>query len=290
MRHHGWIVAAPIAALLFAACGTQEAPTSASPSDSPAATPAADPDQPYTGIFTVLESPEHGPQLCAVVGLSHPPACSGPDISGWNWDEAADAQTVNGVTWGFYSVTGSWDGGTLTLTEPPLAGAATSPMVPDGALPDFTSPCEPPVGGWAVLDAATATQDSMNAVMQHAAGLPDFAGAWIDPSQDPTGGADPTKVVVNIRFTGDLEQHEAELRTIWGGPLCVSEAERTDTELRAIQEELVESIPFHTSVGVDPTAGVVELHVFVDDGLQEQMDEQYGAGVVRVSAALRPVQ
>ena len=62
---------------------------------------------------------------------------------------------------------------------------------------------------------------------------PDFAGFWVDqfPDQPPYGGNDPTRLVVNVRFTGDLERHERELRKVWGGALCVSQAERTQAEL-----------------------------------------------------------
>ncbi|WP_162606679.1 hypothetical protein [Jiangella asiatica] len=45
-----------------------------------------------------------------------------------------------------------------------------------------------------------------------------------------------------------------------------------------------------TGVGVDILTGTVELYVFVDDGIQAEMDERYGSGLVRVSAALRPVE
>ena len=276
MRRLGWIVAAPVAALLLAACGDEEAPTSASPSDAPS---SADPDQLYTGLFTVLENAEHGPQLCTVVAESFPPQCGGPDVAGWNWDEAPDATSENGVTWGFYSVTGTWDGTALTLTEPPLAGAATSPP---GSVPDFTSPCEPPAGGWAVVDPATATEAGLAAVGTYVDGEDDGAGMWIDSSVEPT--------VVNARFTGDLERHETALRAIWGGPLCVSEAEHSTQELTAIQEELTDSVPNLSGVGVDVLTNQVGLDVFVDDGLQERLDEQYGEGVVRVTAALRPVE
>ncbi|RIQ33640.1 hypothetical protein [Jiangella rhizosphaerae] len=290
MRHVGWIVAAPVAALLLAACGDEGAPVSASPSDAP---PSADPGQAYTGFFTVLENAEHGPQLCSTVLESHPPQCGGPDVLGWNWDEAPDAETANGVTWGYYSVTGTWDGSALTLTEPPLPGAATSPMVPDDAVPDLTSPCEPPAGGWAVVDAATATQAALDAALAHAASRPDYAGAWVDqsinPATDEAAMNDPTKLVLNVRFTGDLEQHEADLRAIWGGALCVSAAEHTEQELLAIQEDVLTELgELASGAGTDPTTGTVSVDVFVDDGLQERLDQQYG-GVVIVHAALRPV-
>ncbi|WP_053203673.1 hypothetical protein [Jiangella muralis] len=279
MRHFGWIVAAPVAALLLAACGDEEAPVSASPSDLPS---SADPGQLYTGIFTVLESPEHGPQLCSMVAESYPPQCGGPDIAGWNWDDAPDAESASGVTWGFYSVTGTWDGSTFTLTEPPLPGAATSPVVPDDAAPDFTSPCEPSAGGWAVTDPATATDAALNAVNAYVDEQADGAGMWVDSSVQPT--------VLNARFTGDLDAHEAELRGLWGGPLCVSAADRSTRDLTAIQDELTAAVPDLLSVGPEVTANAVQLSVFVDDGLQAELDAQYGEGVVVVSATLRPVE
>lgn len=299
MRHHGWNVAAPVAALLLvAACGTEEAPVSASPTDAvSSADPApADPGQLYTGFFTVLESPEHGPQLCTAVATSLPPQCGGPDVLGWNWDEAPDAETAGGVTWGFYSVTGTWDGAALTLTEAPLSGAATSPMVPGGAVPDFTSPCEPPAGGWAAPDPDTATDAAMAAASEYAEAQPDYAGTWVDespfPAEEGLDGVpvyDPARLVLNMRFTGDLERHETALREVWGGALCVSEAARSMPDLTTIQEELTGSVPNMSGAGIDVVTGTVSLDVFVDDGLQAAMDEQYGEGVVTVTAALTPV-
>lgn len=279
MRHSGWIVAAPVAALLLAACGDEEAPLSAAPLDTPT---SADSGQPYTGIFTVLEGRGHGPQLCSMVAESYPPQCGGPDIAGWNWDHAPDAESADGVTWGFYSVTGTWDGATFTLTERPLSGAATSPMVPDDAVLDFSPPCEPPAAGWAVVDPATATEAGRAAAEDYAHAQPDFAGTWIDSLARPN--------ILTFSFTGDLERHEAALRQLWGGPLCVSGAERSMQELIAIQDEIVAAGPDVPATAIDAVSDQVTLQVFIDDGVQERMDEQYGEGVVRVSAALRPVE
>ena len=54
--------------------------------------------------------------------------------------------------------------------------------------------------------------------------------------QDPAGegGFDPAAFVLNVTFTGDPAEHEAALREIYGGPLCVSGAERSAAELEAI--------------------------------------------------------
>jgi hypothetical protein len=44
--------------------------------------------------------------------------------------------------------------------------------------------------------------------------------------------------VLNVAFTGDLERHQAQLRSVWGGRLCVTRQQRTYRELLAIQREL----------------------------------------------------
>jgi hypothetical protein len=42
---------------------------------------------------------------------------------------------------------------------------------------------------------------------------------------------DPTKLILNVRVTEDLAGAEAKLRETWGGMLCVSKAEHTESEL-----------------------------------------------------------
>ena len=53
-----------------------------------------------------------------------------------------------------------------------------------------------------------------------------------------TGDEGVDRWTVNVRVTGDPAAAEAELREVWGGGLCVSRAEYTDEELRAIQKEV----------------------------------------------------
>lgn len=78
----------------------------------------------------MLQEGNHPPELClGAVAESFPPQCSGPEITGWDWD-AVEAESAQGTTWGSYAVEGTWDGETFHLTE-----TATSPAdVP--ALPD----------------------------------------------------------------------------------------------------------------------------------------------------------
>jgi hypothetical protein len=67
----------------------------------------------------------------------------------------------------------------------------------------------------------------------------------------------------------------------------VSNAERTEAELRRIQREVNDVDGMLTSsAGFD----VVDLSVVYDDGsLQRRLDDRYGKGVVRVSSALAPL-
>lgn len=244
---------------------------------------------------TVLDA-EDGPQLClGGVAESLPPQCEGPDVVGWDWADVNDEETAGGTTWGEYSVVGTWDGERLTVTERP------APPVdpPKRDSPDLATPCEAPAGGWAVVDAATTTEAAQQAAMDDARDQPDFGGAWVDQSINPASGSeepdviesemnDPALLVLNLRFTGDLERHEAEVRQRWGGSLCVSKADRPLSDLLSIQAELIRDEEF-LHLSVNEIQGVVEVGVVVDPGLQAELDDRYGAGVVEVSAALRPV-
>jgi len=69
-----------------------------------------------------------------------------------------------------------------------------------------------------------------------------------------------------------------------GGALWVTQAKRTQAELSKIQREVN-----HTPGMLFSDAGrdVVDLHVIHDNAsLRRRMDEEYGAGVVRVDSAL----
>lgn len=258
----------------------------------------APPDQRYEANATVLESPEHGPQLClGSIALSLPPQCGGPDIVGWSWDAVDDEEVANGTTWGSYRVVGTYIDDVFTLTE---RATSPEPSLADGGFEvDFASPCAAPAGGWTVVDPATATEDGQQAANNYALAQADYAGSWVDPSINPAladgfdpgdeaVADDPTKLVLNVRFTGDLERHTEELRGRWGGPLCVTAAEHTSSELEAIQAEL-SGVPGLLESSTDVVMNQVFVRVIVDDGVQQRLDARYGEGVVRVTSALSPV-
>jgi hypothetical protein len=116
----------PVAAVLaLAACGQgtgadgggSEDPASAA-DEAPASAPAG--EVVYRGALTVLQGIERdAAELCAVVAESYPPQCGGVPVTGWEWD-AVEHEEAEGVRWGSYIVTGTFDGRSLVLTEDPV--------------------------------------------------------------------------------------------------------------------------------------------------------------------------
>jgi hypothetical protein len=119
----------PVAALFaLAACG-QGAETGGSPEPGSGDTAtqsdagAAVEGTVYQGALTVLQGVERdAAELCGVVAESYPPQCGGLPVTGWDWD-AVEHEEAQGVRWGSYIVTGTYDGKSLVLTEDPVPTA-----------------------------------------------------------------------------------------------------------------------------------------------------------------------
>lgn len=285
--------------LAAAACGGDDATSVFSsgngrPSDAP---PAEAGEKRYTATTMVLEAPDHAPQLClGAVQDSYPPQCGGPDVIGWDWELVDGEESANGTTWGTYTVVGTWDGEALTLTEPAASPESSDPSDRDQAR--LATPCPEPEGGWQVVDESTTSDRAMQAAIEYARSQPTVGGVWVDQSINPvldeepieeSRANDPTKLVLNLSFSDELEQHEAAVREIWGGPLCVSEAPITAAELAEIRAEVEAEAGDFLFSSTDEVDGQVHIGVAVDDGLQQRFDERYGTGVVEVQAQLRPV-
>lgn len=273
------------AALTVMSCGTQEA-----------ASPAPPPR--YEASLTVLEGGGHGPQLCGTVQTSDPPQCGGPDVVGWDWSKV-EHESRAGVKWGSYRVVGTWDGARLTLTEPPGAPVKgqEQPTGEDG----LASPCPEPAGGWRPVDPAKATLEAMEKAIARAGTVAEFAGAWLDqnyPGPPPTTGEemekqgnDPKRLVLNLKFTGDLADREEWIREVWGGALCISGAQRSEGELQKTQEQVVKDVgDGFLSASSSVTRNRVEVEVWLaTDDLRRRTDEKYGKGVVVFDSVLKPV-
>ena len=285
----------------LAGCGTAPAPGDAR--DDPAGGgPVPEPalvaeGDVVEGVGTVLESPEHGPQLCFAVAESLPPQCGGPDVVGWDWD-AVPHESAQGVRWtDSVAVVGRWEGGRLVLTEPPAEPTALPPREEE---PDFTSPCPEPEGGWRPVDPARATDEALGEVQETLGGDPEFAGLWMDQGYLGAGGTseeiereanDPQRYVLNVRTTAELEVFEDRIRELWGGALCVSPAEHSLAELEAVAAEVPDVVPQEllTGWGADVLTNRVQVGVLVvTEDLDRAFRDRFGPGMVTLDAALRP--
>jgi hypothetical protein len=135
------------AVLALAACGdggADEAGDASGASDG-AVTAVAEDAVVYQGGLTVLQKADADvPELCGMATASIPPICGGIPVSGWDW-ESVEHETLHGVRWGDYIVTGVFDGESLVLTEDPVSKAevdmADYPhLLPEE--PEFPEPAE----------------------------------------------------------------------------------------------------------------------------------------------------
>lgn len=247
----------------------------------------------YTGRFRiaamVLQNEHHGPQLCVAAFSSMPPQCGGLDIPGWSWD-GVPHETAMSTTWGSSLVlTGTVEGNNFRLTEP--ARAATDDdraLFPQRSAPDHPIPCPTPAEGWRPVDPARTTHETFGEVYKLVNAQPDFAGARIKHLTAPNGTNDPDKIVFIVQFTGDLARHEAEIRAVYGGAICVTAGKRSIAELTKIQME--EASKPGMSSSVDPVTGTLGIEVFVGtQAYQRELDAEYGPGVIVLTGLLMPI-
>jgi hypothetical protein len=247
----------------------------------------------YRVVGLVVEMPGEPPRICFGPERGVSTGCSDPsvEIVGMDWD--ALGTPPNGEMVGAATLTGRFEGERFVLSEPPARPVPVEPMI-DGL--DLSTVCEPPPGGWVVLDETLATEAALDEVRRYTESRLDAAGFWIDWSRTRPGGGDgfamndPRGAIVNVRFTGDLAAHEEVLRGLWGGALCIVRGERTWAELQAIERTLLDELgPVMTAV--HPRHGVVLVHLVVpQEGYrQHDMDERFGRGAVLVTSAFRPV-
>jgi hypothetical protein len=261
-----------------------------------AKSPSVATPQRYSADATVLQDPRHGPELCFMVALSNPPQCSGTPIAGWDWKKILGEESANGTTWGEFHIVGTYDGTKITITEAPTK-AHTPPPV---KLPDYTTPCPTPPGGWKVVDRSKFTIDDYNAFASTDRAQPDAAGLWLD-SKTPVDGSTNLfpEQVLNVAFTGDLDAHRAQLRALWGGPFCVLHHDRSTAQLQAIQKELSGSVgkelglqtsPADFQGSIDEVNNDISFDVMVaTPAAQAALDQRYGAGLVHLHGLLTPV-
>ena len=294
-------VVAVLSTAALAACGekTGLAGDPGAPAASPTAHLAA--DDPVRAVATVLDAGD-GPVLClSGVADSLPPICDGPEVVGWDWVEQPEHESASGARWGTFVLVGSWNGTTFTAAEARQATPEDWPS-DDASIPK--TPCDEPTGGWTVVDPATTNRASRAAVGRAAEKLPDYGLLWVDQSINPLwqdyldgdysmevqqGLNDPTLTIINVGVTGDPSAAEAELRNVWGGPLCVSQLANTQQRLREVAETL-KDLPGSLGPQFGTVSNRVELPVVYDDGsIQAWVDQEYGEDGVEVTSAFTPL-
>ncbi|GAB3769078.1 hypothetical protein [Microlunatus parietis] len=255
-----------------------------------------------TGHPAMVLDDGSGAELClGGVMESYPPQCSGPKLVGWDWsDRTGEFEEASGTRWGEFILTGRYDpaAGEFTPTEVASGRGYVWPEPEDDV---WTSPCPEPAGGWRVTDTSKVSAGDLDAALSLAAALPDYSTAWMDQSPNPYADKDlkdeekerrlndPRYMVINVAVTGDLAAAEAKIREVWSGMLCVSRGGRTEAELLAVQDQL-QGTPGLLSSSPDPRTGVVKAYVIHDDGsIQAALDRKFGAGLVLVDSALKPV-
>ena len=156
-----------------------------------------------------------------------------------------------------------------------------------------------PAGGWATtVDRSLLALEDMTAFHAYIDAQPDRSASWLDNSTDPKFDPeelgsyvyDPAAVVTNIRFTQDAERHEAEIRAIWGGPICVFEGGSPPAELLDRLDEVQRDLAA-TGGYVDEVGGRVVVDVLLEDpDAQGELDQRYGPGVVVIQPHLVRVE
>lgn len=247
----------------------------------------------YEANGMVCEKGTRGPRLWLggmrlVLG---PPACDGIPLASWDWHAVEGEESEDETTWGSYHVVGSYDGESLAVTD---VGPYEDDPSAFGTNPDTRSPCDEPDGGWVAAEPAHNTQNDVGRAAAYAESQPDYVVSWVthlEPARLEFG-----PVIFNAVFSGDAGRHEAEIRNVWDGPLCVvvrgvptaRELDRIRKEVEAGLGDLGLQMLWSADPAVEP---VIEIGVVADVGGKGQsaLDTRYGPGVVRLIPALKPV-
>jgi len=255
-------------------------------------------EQRYQATGTVLESRDHGPELClGWVADSFPPLCGGVPIANWRWGRVEGEQVAGGTTWGTYRLVGTYDGARFSVVRAEVPPPTSRPSAAERFKDTPRPACPEPAGGWEVPDPSRRSERPLAPVTRAARGQPDFAGLWLSylgPIGDNVA-ADPGEFVLNVAFTGDLVRHRAQLRPRWGGRLCVARQQRSYRELLGIQRQLQGATGKELGLrvlgtSIDEYANAVDLQVVVfQERPRAALEARYGAGAVQATAALTPV-
>ena len=248
----------------------------------------ASPDGVYSITSIVIEDSGSAPVVCVgPVLASNPPHCGGLVLIGFSWSDVAfeDYGEIR-VSEGVY-LEGTFEGGALVVSSVRPSTESDRPL---NHSYDFSSPCEIPAGGWAIVDQSLVSDDDFSNAAEYANTIDDRSAVWA--TQPPIEVPDPIDMILNVAVVANVELHEAQLRARWGGPLCVFQRDGRAADLRAIQDD-ISGDPAELGaviVSTNEINKVVEVTVIVaDPGTIAYFAERWDPDVVQVSGYFQPV-
>lgn len=241
-------------------------------------------DPRYEFVGTVTETDGSGAELCIGAAIMvFPPQCGGIPVDQWVWEDVPGAQEEGATSWvDQIRVVGTYDGEVFHLTEEPsLPEGVGGPAIDVPA--DFPPLCTPKV-----TDATMTGDADFEAVSTTAGALASTSAFWVSRAARPV-----EERIVNVIVTADAAAVTEDLRTLWGGSLCVVERPTTPTEaeLNDISTRLPDLLGADYLGGwTDPERGLAIAQVkLATDELRTQLDEEFGPGTVELSPALKPL-
>jgi hypothetical protein len=276
-----------VAMAALVGCGDDDEPADATgPKDAapqPPPTSGSEPQYRFTG--TVLQSPDHGPELCAGgIADSLPPQCGGIPTVGWSWDDVEDRREQAGTTWvDSVTIVGTYDGTTFhPISSPERPTGLGGPAVDVPA--DFPVLC----ADAAVTDPGKTGIEDLDRANGVANGIDGRVAFYVS-----NGGAQPKDQVLNLIVTSGAAEAKAAMAKVWGGGLCVVERPEQPTEARLleIQRQLSDELGEQVwSSWPDTQRGLVSAEVTVaTPELRAKADQAFGPGLVELRAVLTPV-
>ena len=254
----------------------------------------------------------HGPRErrarpAAVPGRSGstslPPQCGGPDIVGWDWAPMRPARSRQRHHVGRLHRRRHLRRRHRSPSREPAVVPGARETASRAPIASST-PCPEPAGGWVVIDPATTTQATQDAVMAAARSAPDYSRAWVDQSINPSYADGEIAVgdepAMNDPDAPDRERSLHRRRrprtrrscaSLYGrpavrerGPSAPRRSCCTSRRSWATEYDLLLEQRRH-----DRGAGRARAWSSTT-GLQAEIDERYGEGVVDVQPALTPLE
>jgi hypothetical protein len=232
-----------------------------------------------------------------------PPACVQDPraivVTGVDLDKLTRRETLQGVTFGYAELRGTWRDRTIAVTGQGPYGGSDSDEPPGIPTVDDDVPCPRPAGDW------KRNKDLPAKVTAEVHGFverqPDRFGAlwvgYVDVAQERVGGPDwpdAKEILIVGVVEGDLEEARRDLDPLYSGNLCVTRTEQSITRRKQVTTEL-EALWTDHPEAVVTTAGqgphnLPSVELVVLDQTTHDVLAGIGWDQFTVDAMIRPVR